>query len=303
MLNPAWRALVAIAVLLASSIPASGSVIPKASERECKRLLLRGDQLFNSGGYHGSLSYYQQAVSQEPASWEAHLKYGRALSRLSRNEEGLSELFQSIMLNADNPETNLTARAEIAAIFMKQGNYDEAGGQLKQVLDLSPNDNTVRGNYAICLEHLGFVDHAIEQFKLIAKANTYDTVVLYNLGAAYLRKADFQTASKYFERIISIDNKHVLSYLGLANAMLMTGNVEKSLEYCRLAIKLQPNNHFAHLALGDAYEKSGERAKAVDAYRTAIQLNPRGTASKAALAKILENSKQISNKGQLQLTQ
>ncbi len=303
LLNPAARALIAIAILLASSTPVSASVLPKASERECKRLLARGDQLFSSAAYHGCLSFYQQAVTAEPSSWEAHLKYGRTLARLSRNEEGLSELFQSVMLNADHPETNLTARSEIAAIFMKQGNYDEAGGQLKQVLDLSPTDNAVRGNYAICLEHLGFIDAAIEQFRLIVKANSYDTVVLYNLGAAYLRKADFQTACKYFERVISIDNKNVLSYLGLANAMLLTGNVEKSIEYCKVAVKLAPNNHFAHLALGDAYEKSGDRGKAVDSYRTAIQINPRDSASRAALAKILESSKQLSNKGQLQLTQ
>ncbi|MBX9670235.1 MAG: tetratricopeptide repeat protein [Candidatus Obscuribacterales bacterium] len=303
MLNPVSRTLIAIALMLSSSTPLAASVIPKASERECKRLLGRGDQLFSGGAFHGSLSFYQQAVTAEPSSWEAHLKYGRTLSRLARTEEALSELFQSVMLNADNPETNLTARAEIAAIFMKQGNYDEAGGQLKQVLDLSPNDNVVRGNYAICLEHLGFIDAAIEQFRLIAKANTYDTVVLYNLGAAYLRKADFQTACRYFERVISIDNKNVLSYLGLANAMLLTGNVEKSIEYCKVAVKLVPNNHLAHLALGDAYEKSGDRAKAVDSYRTAIQINPRDRSSRAALAKILESSRQVSNKGQLQLTQ
>jgi tetratricopeptide (TPR) repeat protein len=300
-------ALCAAAVLnacvLTAPAPVQASVIPKASERECKKFLTRGDQLFASNAFHGSLSFYQQAVSAEPASAEAHLKYGTALARLGSNDEALKELFQSLLLNADHPESNLSARSEIAVILMKQGNYDEAGGQLKQVLDLSPNDLVVRGNYALCLEHLGYVDAAIEQFKQIAKVNSFDTVALYNLGTAYLRKGQGDIAKKYFERVISIDSKHVLSYVGIANASMLEGNNQEALRYCQTAIKLGPENHYAFLALGDVYEKLEDKGKAVEAYKRAIQINPRDNASRAALAKLLQTSKQLANSGQLHTSQ
>jgi len=291
------------ALALAASEPTFASVIPKASERECKKFITRGDQLFGAGAYHGSLSFYQQAVSTEPASYEAHLKYGTALARLGSNNDALKELFQSLLLNADHPETNLSARSEIAAILMKQGNYDEAGGQLKQVLDLAPSDLVVRGNYALCLQNLGFVDAAIEQFKILVKANSFDTVALYNLGAAYLRKGDGDSAKRYFERVVSIDKKHVLSYIGLANASMLKSNNQDALRYCRTAVELGPENHYAYLALGDVYEKLEDKGHAAEAYKRAIQLNPRDAASRAAMAKLLQTSKQLANSGQLHASQ
>jgi tetratricopeptide (TPR) repeat protein len=288
---------------LLTPTPVSASVIPKASERECKKFLSRGDQLFASNAFHGSLSFYQQAVTADPSNYEAHLKLGTALARLNSNEEALKELFQSLMLNADHPETNLTARAEIAAILMKQGNYDEAGGQLKQVLDLSPGDLVVRGNYALCLEHLGYVDASIEQLKLIVKANSFDVVALYNLGTAYLRKGQGDIAKKYFDRVVSIDSKHLLGYLGIANSLMLQGNNPEALKYCQIAVKLGPENHYAFLALGDVYEKLDQKGKAIEAYKRAIQINPRDNASRAAMAKLLQTSKQLANTGQIHASQ
>lgn len=278
------------------------SVIPKTSERECKKMVAKGDALYNTGAYHGSVNFYQQAVTVEPGSAEAHLKYGRALARLGSNTDALKELFQSLILNADHPESNLSARSEIAAILMKQGNYDEAGGQLKQVLDLSPNDASVRGNYALCLEHLGFVDAAIEQLKLILKTNSYDTVVLYNLGAAYLRKGDGPAAKRFFERVVSIDPKHVMAYLGLANASMLNGDNHGALKCCLKAVAIAPENHYAFLSLGDVYEKLEEKGLALEAYKRAIQINPRDSASRAALAKLLQASRSVAASQQLQST-
>lgn len=297
------RAAVLCTVMLVLPLPGLASVIPKASERECKKMVSKGDQLYGSGAYHGSISFYQQAVTVEPANSEAHLKYGRALARLGSNTEALKELFQSLILNADHPETNLIARAEIASILMKQGDYDEAGGQLKQIVDLSPNDSSARGNYALCLEHLGFVDAAIEQLKLILKTNSYDTVVLYNLGAAYLRKGDGITARKYFERVISIDPKQVMSYLGLANASMLSGDNQEALKYCLKAVAIAPENHYAFLSLGDVYEKLEDKGRAIDAYKRAIQINPRDSASKAALVKLLQSSRAVAASQQLHASQ
>jgi tetratricopeptide (TPR) repeat protein len=297
------RAVALYVCLLAFPLPGLASVIPKASERECKKFITRGDQLYSTGAYHGSVNFYQQAVVVEPASVEAHLKYGRALARLGSNNEALKELFQSLLLNADHPETNLDARAEIASILMKQGNYDEAGGQLKQIVDLSPNDSAVRGNYAICLDHLGYVDSAIEQLKLILKTNSYDTTVLYNLGAAYLRKSDGGAAKRYFERVIQIDSKHVMAYLGLANSNMLNDDNQEALKCCLKAVEIAPENHYAYLSLGDVYEKLEQKGRAVEAYKRAIQINPRDSASRAALVKLLQASKAVAASGQLHASQ
>ncbi len=287
----AWLVLLNVVTMIAAdSCQAKG-------QHDAKKLIARGDQLFGSGAVHGSVALYQEAVNLEPTNWDAHYKYGRALARVGQNDNAVKELFQSLLLNAQHPEENVDARAELAAIFMKQGNYDEAGGQLKQVLDFLPKDSTVRGNYAICLLNVGYVDLAIEQFNTLLVANPYDPLVVYNLGTAYMRKGDTSRAVQCFKRVISIDSKNALAYLGLANATAMAGDNQQALQYCMQACRLAPNSHYNYITLGDLYDKLGDKAKAIESYRKAILLNPRDASSKAALSKLLESSRQISGAG------
>lgn len=279
--------------LLALSIPAmlaqpQAMLLARVDLREYKRLIGRGDQYFKTGAYHAAATYYQQAVRLEETNWFAHLKLGQCLTRIGQGKEGLKELFNSILLNADNPEANLNARAEIAALLMQEGNYDEAGGQLKQILDLCPQDMVVRGNYAICLERLGFVDAAVSELKMIAQNDPWNKAAIYNLGSAYLTRGNYDLAIGCFKKVVSMEPKHVMARVGLARSLMKSGQNESALTLLKQTVQMAPDNHYAFLALGDAYESGGSKNLAVDSYKRAIQLNPRDPQSRKALERLLK---------------
>jgi len=260
----------------------------KDNSREYKRLIGKGDQYFKTGAYHAAATYYQQAVRLEETNWFGHLKLGQCLSRIGQSKDGLKELFNSILLNADDPEGNLNARAEIAALLMQEGNYDEAGGQLKQILDLCPQDMVVRGNYAICLERLGFVDAAVSELKLIAQNDPWNKAAIYNLGSAYLTRGNYDLAIQCFKKVVSMEPKHVMARVGLARSLMRSGQNESALSLLKQTVQMAPDNHYAYLALGDAYESGGSKNLAVDSYKRAIQLNPRDPQSRKALERLLK---------------
>lgn len=260
----------------------------KENKGDYKRLIGRGDQYFKTGAYHAAATYYQQAVRLEETNWFGHLKLGQCLARIGQSKEGLKELFNSILLNADDPEANLNARAEIASLLMQEGNYDEAGGQLKQILDLCPQDMVVRGNYAICLERIGFVDAAVSELKLIAQNDPWNKAAIYNLGSAYLTRGNYDLAIQCFKKVVSMEPKHVMARVGLARSLMRSGQNESALTLLKQTVQMAPDNHYAYLALGDAYENGGSKNLAVDSYKRAIQLNPRDPQSRKALERLLK---------------
>ena len=253
----------------------------------------KGDALFAKKAYHAACSVYKQAVALEPSDWELRLKLGKSLARIGKANEALNELFQSLVLNEKHPQENVPARSEIAAIFLKMANYDEAGGQLKQILELNPEDSVVRGNYALCLERLGFIELALEELNHVARANPNSTAAFYNLGNVLYKSQDFKRAKLSFKRAIGLDPKNHLAIVALARTHLALNELKQAFFVLKQAIKLNPNNHYAYLCLAEVYEKQGQEADAIESYKKAIQINPSDPASKAALSKLLDNSKRL----------
>ena len=284
------------ASLLTLAGPTCGLVTPGwalGPSREWLGYAKKGDALYDKKAYHAACSVYKQAVSLEPGNWELRYKLGRSLSRIGKTNEALNELFQALVLNEKHPLENVPARTEIAAIFLKMANYDEAGGQLRQILELTPDDSIVRGNYAICLERLGFLELALEEFNHVARANPGSTAAFYNLGNTLFRKQDYKRAKLSFKRAIGLDPKNHLAIVALARTHIELGESKEALFVLKQAIKINPNNHYAYLCLAEVYEKQGQEADAIEAYKKAIQINPQDPASKAALSKLLDNSKRL----------
>ncbi|MBX9696044.1 MAG: tetratricopeptide repeat protein [Cyanobacteria bacterium] len=275
----------------------SPQVLAIGTNRESKKYINKGDELFARGGFHAAATYYRKGLEELQEDWTLHLKLGRCLARSGQDKDALKELFHSMILNEKNPEENLLARVEVASLLMRQGNYDEAGGQLKQVLDFHPEDSTVRGNYAICLENLGFLDGAIAEFQTILQANPNDTVAIYNLANAQLQKNQFVKAAKLFKQAAQLDPANMMAHIGLGRAMLGGGNSQGAIELASDLSTSDPDNYLAYLLLGDALDKEGDRERALEAYKKAIKINPKDPACKKALARMLDGSEKLLTKG------
>lgn len=294
--------LVSYALPIELPVDNAYSVYAFGDDPEWKRLADQGDKFFEKGAFHAASTIYQQACDLKPEDWQLRLRVGKAYARIGRDDQAIAELFQSLVLNQKNPAQNIDSRAEIACLLMKKGNFDEAGGQLKQVLEFRPDDDVVRGNYAICLDRLGFVDLAIGELRIIVKNNPASDVAFYNLGYTLLRKGDFKLAAACFQKSLTIKPSNATAYVGLARALMGLDKDRLAVGVLRKALEVDPYCLFAYLALADAYEQLGNKNSAIEAYKKAIQINPKDPMTKAALAKLLDNSKKIAVQSELTTT-
>lgn len=252
-------------------------------------LIEKGRLAIKQKSYHEAVTVLKQAVAASSESAEAHLELARALALAQDEKQSLLEYLQSITLGGTSSiDLVVRARTEMAEMFMRQHNWDEAGGQLKQLLELKPQDLTVRGNYAICMEQLGLTDAAIEQFKIILKADPKSQVCHYNLAGALLAKRDFQQAAKEFQSVLSLNPKSSMAYTGLARCYLEMNDPKSATALASRAVDLWSENHWAHIALGDALSRSGHKGDAIESYRRAIQINPKDPACQAVLSNLLK---------------
>ncbi len=235
----------------------------------------------------------EDLIAKRRDIFAAHLELGRIQNQLGNQDQAIMSLMEALSLSADNPLQALSARESLAAIYMKRGNFDEAGGQFKKIVDLTPTNLTARGNLAICLEQLGFVDMAIVEFKKVLTDDPTNFVSLYNLGLAYSLKADYTQAAAYFEKAMTKNPRQpqvAMAVLGLASCYEAREKYPEAKLMIDKVISLDPNNHYAYLAKARIYEGLKEPGKAIESVRKAMQLAPQDPGCKAAMSELLVKS-------------
>jgi tetratricopeptide (TPR) repeat protein len=224
---------------------------------------------------------------------EAHLELGRIQNRLGNQDQAIMSLMEALTLLSDNPIKGLEARETIGAIYMKRGNYDEAGGQFKKIVEASPTNVTARGNLGICLEQIGFVDLAIDEFKKVLAVEPNNFVSLYNLGLASSLKGDYTQASAYFEKAMTKNQRDpqvAMAVLGLASCYEAKQQYPEAKLMIDKVISIDAHNHYAYLAKARIYEALKEPGKAIECIRKAMQIAPNDNNCKAAMSELLIKS-------------
>ncbi len=248
----------------------------------------------------GSLTSLTQAVrlledqlTKKRDVFEVHQALGRIQNKLGNQDQAIMSLMEALTLVGDNPARGLEARETIGAIYLKRGNYDEAGGQFKKIVELAPTNATARGNLGICLEQIGFVDLAIDEFKKVIVQDPANFVALYNLGLAYSMKGDYNQAAVFFEKAMTKNPRQpqvAMAVLGLASCYEAREKFQEANLMIDKVIAIDPDNHYAYLAKGRIYEALKEPGKAIECLKKAMQLAPGDANCKAAMSELLVKS-------------
>ena len=107
-----------------------------------------------------------------------------------------------------------------------------------------------------------------------ATATPDDPRVLANLGAAHLRRGNYDAARRELARTLKLDPAHLSALNNLAFANLQTGRLHESAERYRQTIALDPRDFVAWNGLGVIAARRGEAARAAELFERAIAINP-----------------------------
>ena len=96
-----------------------------------------------------------------------------------------------------------------------------------------------------------------------------------NLGQAYLRKEEYDSAIAAFQKTLQMSPDAVGAYINLATAYLKQDLPDLAIESCEKAIQISPDVAHLHFNLACAYALKNEDQKSIDSLQKAVELDGR----------------------------
>ena len=226
--------------------------------------------------------------------------------------------------STSNPSKNAKIAQAIKKegdVFQAQGDYTAALSKLLEAEKLAPKDPyiqnslglaymgkkrykiavqafnkalTVKPDYSEAINNLGAAylrmeqwDTAISKFKIVLDDLIYPTphFPLANIGWANIGKKNYPRAQSFFLQALEEQPEFITAIHGLAQVYLLTGQNNRAISYLHKSLRKIPNVPILHADLAQAYEAKGQRRQAKKAWQLVLRLAP----EKSSLYRKAEN--------------
>jgi tetratricopeptide (TPR) repeat protein len=265
-------------------------------------LVEEGRAALSRGDSDAAIALLEKAVTQTPASAEAHFYLGSAYGSKVQ-ESGLfgaakyaskvkAEFERAVALNPRYVEARYgLVQVYAAAPGIMGGSFEKAFEQAREIKALDP----IVGHraYAFIYTQQKKPDLAKKEYADAIREQP-DSAKAHSFLGQYLANTerDYAAAFAEFETAVKLDPNYMPAYYqigraaGLANANLARGE-EALKKYLAYAPKEnEPPLANAHYNLGAVYEKEGRKAEAARAYQAALKLNPSLKQASEALKRV-----------------
>jgi tetratricopeptide (TPR) repeat protein len=159
---------------------------------------------------------------------------------------------------------------ELGETYLKAGKNTEAIRWYEQALRRRPSYAAATKQLVVALFATGQVERAAQELK----KSPPDTIILTNLGNAYLRQGKVAQAGRALEQALKLDPEapEALNLLGLAQ--LQSGDQKAAETHFREAIRVLPELAAAHDNLANLLTASGDYRQAAYHFEKAIGSDP-----------------------------
>jgi tetratricopeptide (TPR) repeat protein len=202
--------------------------------------MLKGDYSYDHGNYAEAERWQRKAISLNWSNPMPHNSLGRALRRLDRLDEAITQFRRVIGINPKLPVAYNNLGLVLGEKALPNGTQEEAIAQLNRAIELDRH-------YA--LPH-------------------------YNLGRSFVHQGKLDDAIVEFRHTITLDPKYVPTYIELAGVLYRQHKTDDAIAELHRAIELDPKNASAHDDLGLALSRQGKTDDAIAEYRRAIEILP-----------------------------
>lgn len=225
---------------------------------------------FKKEDYPAAQSDFEQALKADPNFMPAVLYLGLTQYRQDYDEQAIRYLNRFLNTYPGNP----TATSALAAIRIRQRDYEGARRLLASALERKPNSPELLNMMGSLAFATGRTDEMIEQFqKVVAKAPESGQGRL-QLGLSYMLKGDEEKGINELEQALKVDPE-----LGQADTLLVLGHLragrtDEALAAASAFIERRPESALAHDLLGLVHVNREQFDQAADAFKEALEREP-----------------------------
>jgi len=204
-----------------------------------------------------------------------HVTMGTAYLNSGQFAPALREFLVAQRLSPDDPEIHYYT----GLAYAENGLMEEAKSEFKTALSIKPDYSEVHNYLGSMYLDEGSYDRAIEEFNRALSNMLYETpaIALNNVGWAYYKKGDYETALTKYEAALRREPHTDIRPVIQQNrgiAYLAVHNIDKAIYYLKKSIDEAPNMTESHYWLGIAYLEAGNRARAIQELRLVAETNP-----------------------------
>lgn len=152
---------------------------------------------------------------------------------------------------------NALAHNHMSVIRDRQGLTKQAFAHVQRAVELEPQRNVWKTNYAIMLNRQRRFKETLEVVGPLLKEQP-DKITYLNLyGGALTGLLRFKEALPYLEHALEIEPRHVPSLYNYGLCLQHTGETEKAREYFKRVLAVQPSHRLAQKALEELEAQKG----------------------------------------------
>ncbi|MBF0160509.1 MAG: tetratricopeptide repeat protein [Magnetococcales bacterium] len=185
--------------------------LTEADRQQSQIFMERGDRCRASGQVDEAISYYQQALDQNPA--------------------------------------DVMALMQLGALFFGQQKINEAERYYRRALTLVPSSGNMNHNLATVLESNGKIEEAIDYYVFSVNLNPQNITFYLNLAAAYSRHGYRDKAEACYRRALTVTSDSVEVWSRLGFILGQQERVDEAKECFQRAFDLQPGHAETRLYL------------------------------------------------------
>ncbi len=302
MVGSLWKWIVGAIVLIAVLAVGAYFGLEMYIAHRNQQWLAEADAAYDSGDWQLAKNYFERYIPQDKDNVELLLRYADACQRVLNGRvaalQGAATAYQQVLtLDPDNREI----REKLLRLYKKMGAWGNLEYYTEEWLSSHPDDPELRYDHALALDRLGRRDEAIEEYRMLAEANTdysqayadyarllhdrgldieaekvlrdaverrpNDAQVRIDYARFLARKRDWDQVDALLQEAITMapDNPDVL--IAQAQAAGLRENYDQVIECLRKATIVDPDNATAHLMLAGAYVAMDDVPSAVDTLR------------------------------------
>lgn len=246
------------------------SALSPEDKKDLEYSLLEGKFFLLQHNLPQAISYFQQAIEQEPNLVVGHYLLGITYLSMGHGNLGKSALIKALSLD----RTFADAELALAAFFYKKEKYDVAEEYARRVQEKEP------ANYKAFLI-LGSIYMVREQEKMAAemfrtaKALNPDLVIPDYYGAMIANKVlPFDKTVRLYRTLLDKCPFCIDVLYDYAMLLVKNGQKDAAFKIINSRIEHDPDNPWLYCVFGEICQRIGEREHAVELFIKAAQIDP-----------------------------
>ena len=212
--------------------------------------------------------------------------------------ETLGDQVRLLRKTLEKEPQNIGARKELAKLFLKGNNIDEAISEYRKIADLDPQDIDAHKTLADLYREQGDVEKAIKEYEKLHGLSPDKLDILNRLATLYREQDAPDKAVKTYEKIIQLTPDDPDVHESLGKLYEHTRYFDKAIQEYEKVINLAPERTEIEKSIGNLYLRGGKLTKAIEKFEKVIRLDKTNANLRKLLGDLYLRENQLDKAGE-----